>query len=172
MDESKRCIIRSGRVLVHVLCHHMAGAACVCWEWEQQAFGYAWVKYLLKLQGDFEPHICARRWHAVNEHWELLNLDVYMCEYRVCVFYLLTAERAQSCALLFCGNLYRNHVPAGSVRVLGITSAEYMCCKWNFLVLQLASREGLSLLWSREDRGNVCGSRPAEGKARRLGAVL
>lgn len=67
--------------------------------------------------------------------------------------------------LLFCGNLYRNHVPAGSVCILGITPAECMCCKWNFLVLAFIAVMG-------EDWDRMHSSHLAKGKAFRLGAVL
>lgn len=89
------------------------------------------------------------------------------------VLYFVTAERAISCTLSFCGSLYRNHVPAGSVHVLGkYTSTEYTCCKMEFFSPAAVNPGGVCTAVTEGRAGHVRGSHLAEGQARRLRAVL
>ena len=79
----------------------MADAVSVCWGQEQRAFGPQSFhrSKRLKLQGDFEPCISARGWHAIREHWELPNLDVYRYRFLNYMCFTLLRQREPNLAL-------------------------------------------------------------------------
>lgn len=152
VDESRRCIIRSGRVFF----------MCLANGWLLQcAFAGNESSKLLALNHYTEASTCRNCKQALP--------CALFCMY---MYFTLSRQREAYPALcrFVAVSTEITCLLEASVSWGNIPPRNTHAVKWNFLVLRLSTREGFALLWPREERGTCVA--PTWPRGRRAGCAL